>query len=158
MRYQDVVIRVTESALSDFFRTVRAVPAEKLEWSPLDEGRSVLDQAQEVAQAPAFFQMLIEKRAFPEFTPEQMEKAMKQRKSWKTIDECEEACRKHSDSFYNLVRDYPDEDLEVMINLPWGGGMVKSIADVMLFHYWNVLYHTGQVNYIQTLYGDKEMH
>lgn len=158
MRYQDVVIRITESALSDFFRTARAVPEDKLEWSPLDQGRSVLDQVQEVAQAPAFFKMLLEKKAFPELKPEQMEKAMEQRKSWKTIDECEEACRKYSDSFYNLIRDYPDEDLEIMINLPWGGGMVKSIADVMLFHYWNILYHTGQVNYIQTLYGDKEMH
>jgi hypothetical protein len=36
--------------------------------------------------------------------------------------------------------------------------MTWKVADVILSPYWQLVYHTGQVNYIQTLYGDRELH
>jgi hypothetical protein len=36
--------------------------------------------------------------------------------------------------------------------------MTVSLADVCFLHYWNTVYHLGQVNYLQTLLGDREMH
>jgi hypothetical protein len=32
------------------------------------------------------------------------------------------------------------------------------MADMLFMGYWNLTYHMGQVNYIQMLLGDTEMH
>ena len=42
--------------------------------------------------------------------------------------------------------------------MPWGDGMTETLANVMLHHFWNIVYHEGQIAYIQTIYGDREMH
>ena len=158
MRYQDQVIRVTSKSVDGLFRNARAVPEDKIEWKPLDEGRSVLDQLQECAQAPSWYVSLLEARKAPEFDEEAMKKAGEERRAWKTIDECEKVCKENTERLAELIETFPDEDLEIMITLPFGEGMMFSMADVMMFHYWNNVYHIGQISYIQTLYGDKEMH
>ncbi len=52
----------------------------------------------------------------------------------------------------------PDSALDDVISLPFAEGMTMSRAEVMMMTYWNYVYHTGQVAYIQRLYGDVEMH
>ena len=32
------------------------------------------------------------------------------------------------------------------------------MADILMLHYHNMTYHLGQINFIQLMYGDKEMH
>ena len=158
MRYQDQVIRATSKSVEDLFRNARAMPEDKIEWKPLDKGRSVLDQLQECAQAPIWYVSMLESRKAPEFDEDTRKKAGEERQQWKTIDECEKVCGENSERLAELIDTFPDEDLEIMITLPFGDGMVVSMADVMMFQYWNNVYHIGQLSYIQTLYGDMEMH
>ena len=33
-----------------------------------------------------------------------------------------------------------------------------TLADVMMLCYWNIVYHLGQINQIQLMLGDEEMH
>jgi hypothetical protein len=40
--------------------------------------------------------------------------------------------------------------------MPWGAKM--TFAELLFLNYWNLVYHQGQIAYIQTLYGDREMH
>lgn len=158
MKYQDQIIRSTQMALDDFFRTANAVPNERIEWKPLEEGRTVLDLCQECAQAPLWFSSILETRSCPPFDETKWQQALKERRGWKSIAECERVGKQNSEQLFSIIHDYPDEDLDVMVHLSFGEGIVRSIADIMGFHYWNLVYHTGQINYIQTLYGDKEMH
>lgn len=158
MRYQDQIIRSTRMALDDLFRTAKAVPPDKIEWKPLEEGRSVLDQLQECAQAPEFFRTVLEERACPPFDEEKWKQSLKERKEWDTIEKCEERAKVNTEKLLETIRNFPEEDLDVMVYFPFQGGLLRSVADIMGFHYWNLVYHTGQINYIQTLYGDKEMH
>src|SRR5712692_8093209 len=91
MTYQDRVIHLTKQAIEDLFRTSRAVPADKLEWSVLDQGRSVLDQLQECAQAAGWFTGILVNKEFQMPPPEQrqafFEKIAEERRQWKTIDD-----------------------------------------------------------------------
>ena len=48
-----------------------------------------------------------------------------------------------------------DEDTADVIATPWEE---YSVADCCLHAYWNMVYHEGQINYIQTLYGDTDEH
>jgi hypothetical protein len=36
--------------------------------------------------------------------------------------------------------------------------MTVTIADVLGMHYWNLTYHLGQINQIQMMLGDRQMH
>ncbi|MEZ5163605.1 MAG: hypothetical protein R2688_07600 [Fimbriimonadaceae bacterium] len=58
----------------------------------------------------------------------------------------------------NLIAEFPDDQLENEVTLPFGGGMTITMADVLSIHYWNTVYHQGQVNFIQMLLGDGDMH
>jgi hypothetical protein len=51
-----------------------------------------------------------------------------------------------------------DADLDVEHPLPWNADAKMTTADMMFFPYWNLVYHVGQINYIQLLLGDTEMH
>jgi hypothetical protein len=156
--YQENIIEATDKAIEALFRSARAMPVDKLEWSPLDQGRTVLDQLQECAQSPAWFITMLTLHKFPDMTPEDMAKGREARKQWKTIDECEKVCKENSAKLYEVIRGVPEADFMIMVHLPFGEGLDMPLMAIMAAHHWNLVYHNGQVNYIQTLYGDKEMH
>lgn len=158
MTYQDNIIKFTEKAIEDIFRTSRAMPEDKIDWSPLGEGRSALDILRECAQAPTWFTGIIKERKFPDISPEDMAKGREAREQWKTIDDCEKVCQANATAMYAAMREVPEADFTQVIHLPFGGGMDMPLMVVMAMNYWNTVYHLGQVNYIQTLYGDKDMH
>jgi hypothetical protein len=158
MTYQDYIIASMEKVTGDIFRAARAVPADKVEWRPLGEGRSVLDILQECAQSPQWITGLVLNKKFPDVSPEEMAKGREARKQWKTIDDCENASRENCSALYAAIREVPESEFGLIVHLPFGGGIDLPLMAVMGLHYWNTVYHSGQVNYIQTLYGDKDMH
>lgn len=158
MRYSDQVIRMTQSATEHLFRTARTMPQDKFAWKVLDTGRSALDLLQECAQSPLWFAPMLEHQSAPaSFSEADAEAARKQRTAWKTLDACEKVCKEHSKALHQAVRNFPEADWKKEIKLPFGENFVASMADIALFQYWNLVYHTGQINFIQTLYGDMEM-
>jgi len=157
MRIQDFVAAETEQAVKWLFDTARHVPADKLEWKPLDNGRSCLDQLQECAQAPTWFLPMLETRQTQQLDPAMYEEARAARREWDTLEKCEEVCKANTAKLLDVIRNYPDEDLSTEIAHPFAPGETIKLAHVMLWHYWNMVYHLGQINYIQTLLGDFEM-
>ena len=55
-----------------------------------------------------------------------------------------------------MIEAVPDQRLEETRAMPWGATM--TLADRLFICYWNLTYHNGQVNYLQLLLGDIEMH
>ena len=53
------------------------------------------------------------------------------------------------------IRGLTEEDLERTYPHPRGP---RLGANLILICYRNMAYHAGQINYIQTLYGDQEFH
>jgi hypothetical protein len=151
MRVQDFIAGQTEVITEGIIRATRAVPADKLEWKPFDNGRSALDQFQECAVSPEIFLRALNGGGYV-YTDDLRDK----RKALKTIDEAEVALRKNTAELLKAMRETPDARLEEPIELPWGA--TWRLVDVMNMHFWNLTYHVGQINYIQTMLGDFEMH
>jgi len=151
MTLKEYVVLETEKSLKNIFEAARKVPAEKVDWKPLDNGRSTLDQIQEVAYCPLWVPGLLEKRAFD---PAGFEAYEETRKGWTTLDECETAANANMETFKAAVAALPESDFDIKIDLPWGN---YTLAEVMGFPMWNMHYHLGQVCYVQTLYGDFSM-
>lgn len=155
MRVQDLAIQMTQRILEDLFVAARAMPPEKLEWRPLEMGRSALDQLQECAQALQFAPAMIRNEGSLVLTPEFLEQARQERRTWTALEVCEQHARANALVFYEAVRALPDSSLPQLVELPFG---TFRMSEILFGQYWNMLYHYGQINYIQTLYGDYEMH
>lgn len=156
MKYTDQLIRLTDKAAADFERALDGLPEDKLEWKVLDAGRTALDQYQEIAQSPTYVIPILKNKSMGDFNPESFQKIRQERADWTKAD-CKRILRENLDKFYEVVRNYPDEDLTVEIDLPFAEGMRQSMADIMAYPYWNLSYHLGQIAFIQTLYGDWQM-
>ena len=158
MRYQDQVVRATQKALDDVCRAALAMPTDKVDWVPMGDVRSVLSQMQEMATAGAWFIPIIRDRAQPEFTEHARREAVRLRQSYDTIEKCVEAARNSTSELCQEIAAFPESDLEEEMRLPFGGGVVMTMADVLGMHQWNMIYHLGQINQLQLMIGDREMH
>ncbi len=158
MRYQDQVVRATQKALDDVCRAAVSVPSDKLEWVPQGEARSVLSQMQEVAVAGTWFMPIVRDRKVPEFDEHAMRETVRLRRSFDTIEKCVDAARNSTSDLCMAIAAFPDLALEDEMTLPFGGGVVMTMADVLGMHHWNMIYHLGQINQIQLMLGDRDMH
>ena len=157
MTAQELIAYNNVSNTSSLFRAARKVPADKLEWKPLDEGRSVLDLCQECALSATWPLSLIASDKPFELTPEMMEQFNQAKAALTTIDLCEAAANENVAKLNDVVLGLSDERLKETVAMPmWPGGQMP-VTEAVQLHNWNVSYHTGQINYIQTLYGDKGM-
>lgn len=158
MRLQEHMIDVTKTAAAEAFRYARAVPADKLEWQPLENGRSVLDIARELTMCPTWCLEIISTNEYPAYDEATMAEAKREMEQWKTLDDCERECQRRMDALFEYFRAMPDERLTESKWLPYEGGRDFGMPEMMDYPRWNFTYHTGQIAYIQTLYGDKDMH
>jgi len=157
MSFKEELIQMTDKAGQEFLLNVRAMPPDKLTWKPLDTGRSALDLLQEVAQSASYVIPILETRQVPDFNAEMFTGLMAERQTWDTIEKCESVMKANHARLFEIIRDFPDEDLQQTVHLPFAGGFDQTMAEIMSYQYWNLSYHLGQVCYIQTLYGDMEM-
>ncbi len=158
MKLQEYMIDVTREAAKAVFRCAKAVPEDKVEWKPLDLGRSVLEQCRELAMCPIWAVDIIDGKQQPEWNEESMAAIKKEQEQWKSVADCEAECNRRLEKLFDLFRNMPDSRLEETKWLPFDGGRDFTMAEMMDYPRWNFNYHLGQISYIQILYGDKEMH
>jgi hypothetical protein len=157
MRYQDVIVEKIENAARSLSQSARSMPEEKLTWEPLEKGRSALSQLQECGGTPRMIPLLL--RGEGDRIPADFFTKLKaERDAWKTIADCEAAFQANIGPALEAIRNYPDDRLSALLPVPWTFQKMQAASDLILDMYWNMSYHLGQINYIQTLYGDKRMH
>jgi hypothetical protein len=154
---KQIIITMTESGRDSLMRTAQAVPDDKLNWKPLDNGRTVLDLLGDAAQTPTMLTRMLQSQG--EFRPsrEHFQQMAQERIAW-SRDECVEKLRANTEAAIEAIRAVPDERLEEPLHLPMGGGMTLPLGVWMLMIYRTFAARTAQINYIQTLYGDFESH
>ena len=158
MRLQDQIIEETRRAADEAFRYATSTPADKLTWKPLDVGRSVLDQAQEMAKCPDWAYELVSGEEASEPSEESMAAYKAEISAWDTVEKCKAALDEKLERLFTLYREMPDARLLETKWLPYGGGKDFSMEEMMDYPRWNFNYHTGQIAYIQTLFGDKNIY
>ena len=158
MRLQDYMIDVTKAAAAEAFKCAKATASDKIDWAPMDNGRSVLDQCRELAMCPTWAKAIIANEPMPEPTEEGLAAMRAEQEQWKTVEDCEAECNKRLETLFDLYRNMPDEQLAETKWLPYDGGRDFTMPEMMDYPRWNFNYHLGQIAYIQTLYGDKDMH
>lgn len=148
MTVQELITRQTNKALDDVIRASKAVPADKLDWAP-EGARSTLSQMQEIARSAAWVRGLL---------TGQPTGSHGDASEPESLESCIQSARASSAELLEVVNSLTDERLADELHLPFGPGLTLSVAEVAGLHAWNLVYHLGQINYIQTCLGDYAMH
>ena len=158
MRFQDHVVRTTQKAVDDVIRAAQAVPEDQIDWVPMGSARSVLSQMREIATTADFFLPIVSEGKPPIFDEHARREAIRIRNSHDTLDKCVEGARRGVSELCQAISAFPDNRLEDEISLPFGGGVIMPMTEVLALPSWNMIYHLGQINQIQLMLGDREMH
>lgn len=156
MRIQDYMIDATKKAAEEAFKYANAVPADKVEWAP-EGARSTLSLCQELALCPKWAEDLIDGIA-PEWSEETMKAIQEEQASYTTVEACEAECNKRLQALFKQFQGLSDERLKETMWLPFDGGRDFTVQEMMEYPRWNFTYHLGQIAYIQTMLGDRDMH
>jgi hypothetical protein len=160
---QTIAAERVKNAANALIVAVSATPEDKLHWKPMDCGRPVLNQAIECVFANMRWAATIRNRAFTHVSDGEIQ-AIKA--SFR--EEIEAGCWS-GETVKNKLRDVTkelaevilavsDSDLTLPIPIPPPWQETYLLAECFNHPYWNMVYHLGQINYIQTLLGDAEDH
>lgn len=158
MRYLDQIVKQTQKAVDDICRSAEAVPVDRQTWMPGEHTRSTLSQMQEVATQASWFLPIIKERSIPDLNSHARTEFERLRDSYDSVQKCCDAARTSTVELCQAIAEFPEGKLDEEIMMPFGGGMKMTMADVLGLPYWNMVYHLGQINQIQLLLGDLEMH
>jgi hypothetical protein len=125
---QTVAGRRTQRAAEDLTAAVNATRPDRLDWKPLDRGRTVLDQLAECAMANLKWANILQARAYVRLRPEVLA-------GFSELTTRELAIAKLHETTAALVTAIlalPDDQIETEIETPWGP---YSLADGCLHAY-----------------------
>lgn len=152
VRLQDQIVKMTQHALDDVCRAALAVPVDKRDWSPGGKARSTVNQMREIASTPSvmipIFQGAHSSRHETGRIPGSPD----------TVEQCVEVARSEFGRMCQIISAFPDIRMDEEIQTPFEEGSLITMADALMLPYWNLAYHLGQINQIQLMLGDSEMH
>lgn len=146
---KEFLIRSIPKATEDLVAAFLRLPEDKRAWSPMGTARTALDQMAEVALLNGATADVIAAKKwtmgddFAEYERNKQEAA----KDWTSLKAMLDA---NTQKVVAVIADLSDDDLEVMIDAPWGP---MSLAQSASYPYWNSCYHEGQINYLASMLG-----
>ncbi len=150
MRVQDYIANQTERIAESLCQFLDSTLPDRLNWSPpsdAGETRSALQQVGECVSVNHTYTKLIrgEVVASPDF-PEV---------AFANLEDAKNQLKGSAHELANALRSMNDADLERVYSHP----RAKMLgANLILMPLRNMTYHAGQINFIQTLYGDTVFH
>lgn len=149
---KQIIITILEAGKTELERTARAVPEDKLNWRPLDNGRPVLDLLGDAAQGPAFCLGIL--RGEIQYGPETFQKFAEERAQW-SRDQALVKLEQNTNLLIRAIEAMTEEQLNAPQTM---GERTLPLGSWILFTYRWFVSRFAQINYIQTLYGDFELH
>jgi uncharacterized damage-inducible protein DinB len=148
----EVAAQMSAETAETLIAVASATPADRLTWQPLDQGRTILEQLAECAVANRKWAAILRTGQYmnlPEGTYSQaVERAA-------DLSSASALLREATAELVAAIRSVPVDRLAETIDTEWGP---YAIARCCFHANWNMTYHEGQINYVQTLYGDYDEH
>ena len=154
---KELIISLLQTGEQGLTRTFDAVPDDKLDWKPLDQGRCALDAYGEAAQTCNLAAQIAQSKGDFKPSREMFAKLAAERANWNKAD-ATNAMNAASTALHAALENLSDEDLSAPTHMPIGGGMTMPLGAWIMMAYRSFISRFAQINYIQTLYGDTESH
>jgi hypothetical protein len=136
---QEFFATATIQAAADLEEALLQLPEDKRDWEPLGQSRSALHQVAECAIMNERVIDMIRNQVFPANYAyiEYQQQIADLSSDWSTLQKLQ---HDNAAKVAEVIRSVPDNDLAAQ-------------SDSMNYPYWNMTYHTGQINYIASLLG-----
>jgi hypothetical protein len=121
----------------------------KATWSPMEKGRTAINQVAECAILTSGAVHAFETGTFPSMDQEAFGAMMTELSG--SAEQALAALAQHTEKVCVALGASSAEKLATTVTLPWG--TIASLEEVAMMMYWNNTYHEGQINYISTLVG-----
>jgi hypothetical protein len=157
---KEIILPLLTMGYQGLVNTFNAVPDDKLNWKPLDNGRTALDLFADAAQTPALATMVIEAKGQidPSFNfPTFFQKNAQERANWTKADALA-AMEANHHAMIAAIEGLSEEDWKLPVSITLRSGNNHPIGFWLLMVYRSYISRFGQINYIQTLYGDSDFH
>lgn len=142
----------TIMACESLIAAAASTATDRLNWVPMANAREVMDQLRECIVANRKWTEILKTRKYANLGPTVWEQVEAE---CTTLDKVTEKLKESAAALVTAIEAIPDDETADTIETEWG---LYSLADCCLHAYWNMTYHEGQINYIQTLYGDEDEH
>ena len=144
---QQLAARRTQQAANDLITAANSTHADKVTWQPLEQGRSVLNQVIECGMANLKWANILRSFTYSNLSPDLRASF----DAMTTLLEATARVEATAQELADVLLTVPDERLDTEIETAWGP---YNVAEACLHAYWNMVYHEGQINYIQnSLWG-----
>lgn len=147
MTLQESAALFTEKSGQEMLLTLARTPDDRLEWKPEPTARTPMDFLRECSVHCDEWAQLLESYVWPDQFMTRVG----------AITARDEAVLEMGGAIARLaqvIRSVPDEKLDLLLKTPWEEAPIGFWLTYAAGH---TQYHTGQMNYIQTLYGDMGM-
>lgn len=158
MDTRQYLANVARFAAQTVARTAPFVPADKRNWSPMGAARATTDMVQECAEALEIATKFMKtgQFAFPD-AQARAARAELLKKNPPKLEDLFPHLQKSAEEYAKEIEKFPAERLMEMVPSPFGGEPRPLLMQLSM-PVFNMMYHYGQINYIQTMLGDTEMH
>ena len=144
---QEFLADATIKAAADLEAAFLQLPQDKRNWKPSEESRSAADQVAECAIMNRSTIAMIQGSGFPAdfayITYQQEIAALSE--DWSTL---QTLLHENTAEVVKVLLAIPDEEIGGELASPWGA---VPLNETLSYPYWNMTYHTGQINYIASL-------
>ncbi len=151
MRIQDYVADQTERVAESLAFFLDSTIAERRDWKPTAENgeatRSALQQIGECVVVNGYMAKLIR--------GDEVAPGLSYDLTFASTEEAQTLLLESAKELAQAIRTLPDADLERDFRHP--RAVIRG-SNLILMPMRNMAYHAGQINFIQTLYGDSEFH
>lgn len=138
-----------------FLRNLSHVPADKLDWSPSATSRSALAIAAHCAGYSHGFASVIREGKFPTTGEEFLAPIQLRINGISTIDEAVSMLRAGIEETLAALDTVAPDQVERTLDTPIGPTSFLFFMTIPATH---LILHTGQIDYLQTCWGDQEVY
>lgn len=154
---KSLITNIIDGGKTSLLGTFNGTPDDKLNWKPLDNGRTALDLMGEAAQTAGFAAKVVASRGEFQINREMFGQMRVERATWNREDAVSHLETNHA-ALLQAIESASDEDLAKPVTMAMGGGLTLPLAGWAMMSYRTYISRFAQINYIQTLYGDTDSH
>lgn len=154
---KELAIQFFKGSAEKIEKTLSCVPEDKLNWKPTPTGRSALQIAAHIGVAMVGMAQLLEKRGSKPITIDELFTSMsKEEAKYTSLDSVQSLLQAGTARMTKALESIPAEEIETgSIDTPFGTRPLRRFIFVPESHTYE---HAAQIDYLQTLWGDLEIH
>lgn len=144
-------------AHDSFVRTAQAVPDDKMNWKPLDNGRCALDLLREVAQTIGMVSKVAQSRGEFKASYDVFQQMRAESADW-SREHALQVLETNANALYAAIDSLSEDELAQQVTMPIANDRTMPLSAWIMMSYRTFISRFAQINYIQTLYGDFDAH